>query len=276
MIRFPNAKINLGLHITEKRQDGYHNLETIFYPIGLKDALEIIPMHNYDMADTEKGYRLDQSGISLQGDEEHNLVIKALKLITQERSIPPIEIHLLKKIPFGAGLGGGSSDAAAMLQLLNDRFSLGYSKMELAERASKLGADCPFFIYNQPALATGIGDILEPIALSLNHLTFVLVKPNISISTAKAYSMITPTKPDRSLRDVIDMPLSEWKNYLTNDFEPVVFKDYPEIQRIKQQLYEKGACYASMSGSGSSVFGLFDGEPDLNGLFENHFVWMNK
>ena len=242
----------------------------------MKDALEIIPTDSNNVTDKEKGYRFHQSGIPLHGNEEENLVIKALMLIKQEKEIPPIEIHLLKKIPFGAGLGGGSSDAAAMLQLLNAQFSLGYTTEELTDRASKLGADCPFFICNQPAFATGIGDILEPISLNLNHLIFVLIKPNILISTSKAYSMIKPAKPSQSIKDVIAGPISTWEEHLVNDFEAAVFKEYPEVREIKQKLYELGACYASMSGSGSSVYGFFDEKPDLRGLFENYFVWMNR
>lgn len=273
MIRFPNAKINLGLHVIARREDGYHNLETVFYPIGLKDALEIIPMHDDEALKREKGYQLFQTGISLQGNEEENLVVKAYKLIASEKNLPPIEIHLLKKIPFGAGLGGGSSDGAAMLMLLNDTFALGYSDMELASYASRLGADSPFFIKNRPALATGIGDLLESIDLNLRNLTLVLVKPDIGVSTAEAYAMISPRQPDMSLKEIISLPISEWKELLKNDFEVSVFKKHPEIGQIKKALYEMGAIYASMSGSGSAVYGLFESTPDLKGCFDNNFIW---
>ncbi|MDD4157854.1 MAG: 4-(cytidine 5'-diphospho)-2-C-methyl-D-erythritol kinase [Proteiniphilum sp.] len=273
MIKFPNAKINLGLHVIARREDGYHDLETVFYPIGLKDALEIVPYAEGLPSAPGQRYQLEQTGLSLQGAAEENLVIKALKLISSEKAIPPVEIHLLKKIPFGAGLGGGSSDAAAMLQLLNDLFSLGYTEQQLITLAARLGADCAFFIRNQPALATGIGDILEPVDIDLGDLILVLVKPDIGISTQTAYAMITPRKPAQSLREIVTLPVSEWKKRMKNDFEAPIFKKYPEIYRIKQQLYARGALYASMSGSGSSVYGLFQKEPDLNGLFGNHFVW---
>lgn len=275
MIRFPNAKVNLGLHIIARREDGYHNLETVFYPIGLKDALEIIPMHDNEVLKRGKGYQLFQTGISLQGNEEENLVVKAWQLIASKKKIPSIEIHLLKKIPFGAGLGGGSSDAAAMLQLLNETFALGYSDRELASYAGRLGADCPFFIQNRPALATGVGDLLEPVELDLSHLSLVLVKPDIGVSTAEAYAMITPRQPGLSLREIIYLPLSDWKEQLKNDFEGPVFKKHPEIGQIKKELYEMGALYASMSGSGSAVYGLFEETPDLKGHFNEHFVWVS-
>lgn len=276
MIRFPNAKINLGLHVTARREDGYHDLETVFYPIGLKDALEIIPTGDEQLKEAEKGFRLFLSGDTLQCDEADNLVVRAWKLIATEKQLPPLEIHLLKKIPHGAGLGGGSSDAAAMLQLLNNRFTLQYSDSELAAFAARLGADCAFFIHNRPALATGIGDILEPVALDLSHLTLVVVKPDIWVSTAEAYAMITPHQPEESLREIIKQPVSEWKERLKNDFEAPVFKKFPEIWQIKQQLYERGALYASMSGSGSAVYGLFDETPKLKGCFDKHFVWISE
>ncbi len=303
MICFPNAKINLGLHIVSRRQDGYHNLETVFYPIALKEALEIVPTIPYGnstsgrpgmsytspaphtgslpaTSDTEpaltRPYRFFQTGNVIQGSEEDNLVIKALELMTARHTIPDIDIHLLKKIPSGAGLGGGSSDAAFMLRLLNDNFGLGYSDQELAHLAARLGADCPFFIHNKPAFATSIGDVLEPLDIDLSDLFFVLVKPEITISTREAYAMITPHKPEVSLKEIVKKPLSEWKERMKNDFETPVFKKYPEICTIKQQLYDMGAVYASMSGSGSSVYGFFHTEPDLKEMFSHHFVWTNK
>ena len=303
MICFPNAKINLGLHIVSRRQDGYHNLETVFFPIGLKEALEIVPTipdrrsasGSPAMSDTAPAsltrslpdtsgaepvqtlpYRFFQTGNVIQGNEEDNLVIKALKVMTARHLIPEIDIHLLKKIPSGAGLGGGSSDAAFMLRLLNDNFGLGYSNQELAQLATQLGADCPFFIHNKPAFATGIGDVLEPLDIDLSDLFFVLVKPGMTVSTREAYAMITPHKPALSLKEIVKKPLSEWKDLMKNDFEAPVFKKYPEICSIKQQLYDLGAVYASMSGSGSSVYGFFHQEPDLKDIFSDHFVWTNK
>jgi 4-diphosphocytidyl-2-C-methyl-D-erythritol kinase len=272
MICFPNAKINLGLNIVSKRPDGYHNLETIFYPIGLKDALEIVPS-----VSGEK-YRFFQSGIYIQGSIDDNLAIKALNLISKEKDIPPIDIHLLKKIPFGAGLGGGSSDAAFMLRLLNDTFQLEYSDEKLMQLAAKIGADCPFFIKNRPAFATGIGDKLEEIDVNLDDYFFVLVKPPIAVSTKDAYAMIVPQQPEISLKEIVQQPISEWKNVMKNDFEVPVFRKYPEICAIKNRLYDLGAIYASMSGSGSSVFGIFRRDrpvclSEMEEYFEGCFVW---
>lgn len=270
MICFPNAKINLGLHVVSRRKDGYHNLETIFYPIGLKDALEIVPTEDDG---EEMKYRFFPTGIPIEGPQETNLVIKAWNLIAAEKKLPEIDIHLLKKIPSGAGLGGGSSDAAFMLMLLNETFNLGYSKEELMLRATRLGADCPFFILNRPAFATGTGDKLEPIELDVSNYVLLLVKPDIMVSTKEAYAMITPGKPELPLKEIIRRPPETWRELLKNDFEPPVFKKFPEICRIKEQLYALGAVYASMSGSGSSIFGLFEKEPHWHGKFGNHFVW---
>lgn len=273
MICFPNAKINLGLNIVSKRPDGYHNLETVFYPIGLKDALEIVPAGaDLPYVPTE-GYRFFQTGIEIRGNAADNLVIKALNLISEEKEIPPIDIHLLKKIPFGAGLGGGSSDAAFMLKLLNETFALNYSDLELEQRAAKIGADCPFFIKNKPAFATGIGNELTEVELNLSNYFLVLVKPGDFVSTKDAYAMVSPKQPNLSLKEIVKKPVSEWKELMKNDFEPSVFKKYPEICKIKEQLYELGAVYASMSGSGSSVFGFFEKQTDVS--FDNCFVWKN-
>ena len=269
MICFPNAKINLGLNIVSKRPDGYHNLETVFYPIGLKDALEIVP------SESDELYRFFQTGIEIQGNADDNLVIKALKLISEEKEIPPIDIHLLKKIPFGAGLGGGSSDAAFMLKLLNETFSLGYSVSELEHKAAKIGADCAFFVRNKPAFATGIGNELTAIELDLSEYFFVLVKPDVFVPTKDAYAMVTPMQPEISLKEIVKKPVSEWKEWMKNDFEPSVFKKYPEICRIKEELYELGAVYASMSGSGSSVYGFFESKKNIKDSFPNCFFWTN-
>lgn len=267
MICFPNAKINIGLHIVSCRPDGYHNLETVFYPIGLKDALEIIPAPETC---------LFQTGIQINVQPENNLVAKALKLIAFEKKLPEMEIHLFKKIPSAAGLGGGSSDAAWMLKLLNETFNLSYTKEELMLRAARLGADCPFFILNQPAYATGIGDKLEPITFDISQYTLLLVKPDIMVSTKEAYAMVTPQKPDMPLKEIIRQPTETWRDLLKNDFELPVFKLFPEIGKIKQKMYEMGAVYASLSGSGSSVYGLFEKVPDWKGSFQGLFVWCNK
>lgn len=269
MICFPNAKINLGLHVISRRMDGYHNLETLFYPIGLRDALEIIP------SEAAK-HRLFLSGMDLQGNTDDNLVMKALQLITKERPIPPVDIHLLKRIPSGAGLGGGSANAAFMLRSLNESFQLGFSPDDLVKMAATLGADCAFFIHNKPALATGIGDRLEPLAIDLSSYFFLLVKPRVAISTKEAYALVTPKEPELPLKEILQKPIHEWKEKLRNDFESPLFERYPEIYRIKQQFYEMGATYASMSGSGSSVYAFFNEEPEWQGLFPDHFTWSNK
>ncbi|MDD2551870.1 MAG: 4-(cytidine 5'-diphospho)-2-C-methyl-D-erythritol kinase [Dysgonamonadaceae bacterium] len=267
MICFPNAKINLALNIVSKRFDGYHNIETIFYPIALKDALEIVPSKDNKM------YRFFQTGIDVQTKAENNLVIKALMLLSAEKYIPNIDIHLFKKIPHGAGLGGGSSNAAFMLKLLNGTFSLGYSYAELKQFAMKLGADCSFFLNNTPAFATGIGDKLEEIDLSLEEYYFVLIKPDITVSTKEAYAQIIPKQPAVSLKEIVKLPIGEWRETMFNDFETPLFKKHPEIKEIKETLYNKGALYASMTGSGTSVYGFFEKKPDIS--FPNCFVWKN-
>lgn len=253
MITFPNAKINLGLHITEKRTDGYHNLETVFYPIPIEDALEI----NISKGDHKK-YSLHQSGHAIEGNPADNLVTKAYLMLSEDFSLPPIDIHLHKHIPFGAGLGGGSADAAFMLKLLNDMFSLHLSTTALETYAARLGADCAFFINNQPTFAEGIGNIFSPVSLSLKGYKLILVKPDVFVSTRAAFSQITPQKPTHSLKEIINRPISEWRAYMKNDFEESVFPQFPIISQIKENLYKNGAHYAAMSGSGSSVFGLFD------------------
>lgn len=273
MICFPNAKINLGLNIVSHREDGFHNLETIFYPIGLKDALEIVPKK--DSSD-QKRYRFFQSGMQLDTEDENNLVIKAYKLLANYKEIPDIDIHLLKKIPSGAGLGGGSSDAAFMLKLLNDTFKFGYPLVELENFASQLGSDCPFFIQNKPVFATGTGNIFEDIELDLSSYHFLLVKPDINISTKDAFSLIKPSKPIVSLKDIISKPVSEWKEFMKNDFEISVFEKFPEICNIKEKMYDSGALYASMSGSGSAVYGIFECVPENLNEIKNDFVWSNK
>ncbi|HBG58617.1 4-(cytidine 5'-diphospho)-2-C-methyl-D-erythritol kinase [Proteiniphilum sp. UBA1028] len=278
MICFPNAKINLGLHVVSRRPDGYHNLETIFYPLGMRDALEITPAHNMAQEDTLSSakYRFFQTGIPIEGKAEDNLVIRALQLISAEKQIPPIDIHLLKKIPAGAGLGGGSSNAAFMLRLLNNTFALGYSRRDLLHLAAQLGADCPFFIGNTPSFATGTGDILEPVDVSLENYFMLLVKPDIAVSTKEAYATVTPRQPEVSLKEIIKKPVSEWKTWMKNDFELPVFKKYPEICTIKQQMYNLGAAYASMSGSGSAVYGIFAQEPAWQSMFRRYSVWTSS
>lgn len=255
MITFPNAKINLGLNIVEKRPDGYHNLETVFYPVPIEDALEINVLNEGD----EK-FRLHQAGLEIEGEAENNLVVKAYKLLDEEFNLPPVDIHLFKHIPSGAGLGGGSSDAAYMLKLLNEKFNLGLTNETLEEYAARLGADCAFFIRNAPTYAEGIGNIFSPISLSLKGYQVVLVKPDIFVSTRKAFSLIKPHRQEVPLKEVIEHPIEEWRELMVNDFEESVFPQFPAIKEIKERLYTQGAIYAAMTGSGSSVFGLFKPE----------------
>ena len=252
MITYPNAKINLGLNIVEKRPDGYHNLETVFYPINLQDALEV------NLLEGEKEFSLKVSGVPIEGEPENNLVVKAYRLLKKDYpEMPAIDIHMYKHIPTGAGLGGGSADAAFMIKLLNDKFKLNLSIEKMEEYAAILGADCAFFIQNKPVFATGIGNIFEPIQLSLKGYYLVLVKPDIFVSTKDAFAHIIPTQPTQSLKEIIRMPVETWRATMKNDFEDSVFQKFPEIAAIKDKLYDLGAVYASMSGSGSSVYGIF-------------------
>lgn len=261
MILFPNCKINLGLHILRKREDGFHDLETAFYPIPLTDALEAIHETN-----NQNLISFSSSGIAINGKEEDNICIKAYQLLKKDFDLPPVKIHLHKVIPVGAGLGGGSSDGAFMLLLLNKRFALNISEKKLIEYALQLGSDCPFFIKNKACYATQRGEKLTPIQLDLSRYKIVLVNPGIHINTGWAFSQIHPSENRTSLLEIIQQPVENWKEELTNDFEDVVFRHHPLIKEIKQELYGKGAVYASMSGTGSTVFGLFKKEdtPEFN------------
>lgn len=268
MITFPNAKINLGLQITDKRPDGFHNLETVFFPVGWSDALE------FAVADS---FQFTSSGIQISGDPESNLVVKAYRLLQNEFGIPALNIHLHKEIPFGAGLGGGSSDAAFMLLMLNRYFRLGLSEEQLLTHAAVLGSDCPFFILNKPVYATGRGEIMQPVVVRLNDMFILLVKPPVEVSTAAAFRYVVPEKSANSLPDLLQLPVEDWKHAVMNQFERSVFQQYPEIETIKQQLYDRGAVYASMSGSGSCVFGLFNELPSgYNRLFPAPFLTFSQ
>jgi 4-diphosphocytidyl-2-C-methyl-D-erythritol kinase len=270
MLSYPNAKINLGLHIVEKRIDGYHNIQTIFYPIkGLSDILEILPSKTNQTT-------LTNTGLTIDTPTESNLCVKAWALLNKDFNIPTVEIHLHKQIPFGAGLGGGSADAACCLMLLNNLFKLNLSNSSLKEYALQLGSDCAFFIENKPMLATGRGEILESIPLNISGKYIAIVYPPIHISTAQAYAGITPKQPDFSLAQLSILPINQWKQYLKNDFEESIFKLHPKIAEIKELLYKKGAIYASMSGSGSSVFGIFEELPDVSKTFVSYFVYEGK
>ena len=248
MILYPNAKINLGLNIVARRPDGYHDIETIFYPIPLQDALEVKAADHFS-------FRL--SGNQLDCAAGDNLVIRVLKMIEADYKLPELDIHLFKHIPSGAGLGGGSSDAAFMMRLLNEQFSLGMTDDEMEQRLATLGADCPFFVRNRPVFATGIGNVFTPIALDLSGWTLVLVKPDVHVSTRDAYATVQPARPALSLTEIAQRPVEEWQQLMHNDFEASVFPRYPEIAAIKDLLQDQGAVYAAMSGSGSAVYGLF-------------------
>ncbi len=248
MIVFPNAKINIGLNVVSRREDGFHNLETIFYPVKLADALEIA-----EVGET----MLTISGIEIDGVPENNLVLKAYHLLKTDFNLPQLHFHLHKIIPFGAGLGGGSSDAAFTLKMMNDFYNLGLQSQQLESYAAQIGADCPFFIRNKPTFATGIGNIFHDIELDLSDYEIIILKPNISVSTPEAYKNVIPRNPKYRLTEIVKNPVENWKNLVVNDFEKNVFLLHPQIAELKQLLYELGATFASMSGSGSAVFGIF-------------------
>ena len=265
MISFPNAKINLGLNIVERRSDGYHNIETVFYPIDLTDVLEIVPAKG-------SGSTLTTYGNCVDCPVEKNLVMRALRLMQHHYDVPEVDIYLYKHIPDGAGLGGGSSDASSTLLLLNEMFNLNLEKDALVRMAAKLGADCPFFIYNEPMMATGIGDVLNPIGVSLKGLYLLLVKPSVSVPTKVAYSRVTPAPSASSLEKDVVTSVDKWREVVKNDFEPSVFAAFPELEAIKRAIEKGGALYASMSGSGSSIFGIFDDvnmAEKMRGKFDN-------
>ena len=262
MIVFPCAKINLGLNIVSKREDGYHNLETVFYPIPLYDALEIKYMDEKFPSDTACDLKV--TGNAVDCDEQKNLVVKAYHILAADYQLPRIHTHLYKHIPSQAGLGGGSSDAAFMIRLLDERFRLNIGNPEMERYAARLGADCAFFIEAEPAYAEGIGDVLMPADGpdgNLQGYYLCVVKPDVAVSTKEVYSAITPKKPAKSCRDIVRQPIETWKEELVNDFEEPIFKMHPELEAIKQKLYDQGAVYASMSGSGSALYGIFKEEP---------------
>ncbi len=249
MIVFPNCKINLGLHILQRRADGFHDLETVFYPLPVTDALEVL---------SPGQMQFNSSGIPVPGNAADNLCLKAWHLLKADfPELPPVNIHLHKHIPIGAGLGGGSADAAFMLQLLNQRFKLELSAAQLTAYAAQLGSDCAFFIQNRPAYATGRGEILEPLQLNLSAYSMLLVHPGIHVNTGWAFGQITPRVPELSLRDSIQQPLADWKALIHNDFEAPVFQAHPVLKQIKEKMYNAGALYATMSGSGSAMVGIF-------------------
>jgi len=265
MLIFPNAKINIGLNVVSKRDDGFHTIETFFFPVKeLADALEFIP---------SKKTVLTISGIDIEGNPADNLVLKAYYLLKERFDLPPLSIHLHKFIPAGAGLGGGSSDASFMLKALKEYFNLPIENKEMLDFAGRLGSDCTFFIGNAPAIARGKGEILQPVEIKMKGKHYLIIKPSFSINTRDAYSGVQPAQPMRNLAGLIKLPMEEWKDSIRNDFEPSVFKRFPELGIIKQAMYEMGAVYASMSGSGSAIFGIFDTLPEIPKLPDKYFCW---
>lgn len=278
MITFPCAKINLGLNIVSKRPDGYHNLETVFYPIPLTDALEIKYMD--EKFPSESPCDLKITGNDVDCNEEDNLVIKAYQLLAADFQLPRVHAHLVKRIPTQAGLGGGSSDAAYMIRLLDERFRLNIGIPEMERYAAKLGADCAFFITADPSYAKGIGDVLMPADVpgaGLGGYYLAVVKPSVAVSTRDAYAAIVPKTPAKCCRDIVRQPIETWKDELVNDFEAPIFAMHPELAAIKQSLYDAGAVYAAMSGSGSALFGIFREQPTgLEKEFEGMFCQVMK
>ena len=278
MITFPCAKINLGLNIVSKRPDGYHNLETVFYPIPLTDALEIKYMD--EKFPSESPCDLKITGKEVDCNEEDNLVIKAYQLLAADFQLPRVHAHLVKRIPTQAGLGGGSSDAAYMIRLLDERFRLNIGIPEMERYAAKLGADCAFFITADPSYAEGIGDVLMPVDVpgaGLGGYYLAVVKPSVAVSTRDAYAAIVPKTPAKCCRDIVRQPIETWKDELVNDFEAPIFAMHPELAAIKQSLYDAGAVYAAMSGSGSALFGIFREQPTgLEKEFEGMFCQVMK
>ncbi len=257
MITFANAKINIGLQVVDRRDDGYHTLETVFFPVKVYDVLEVV---------TSDAFGFHPSGLPIPGPADANLCVKLYRQLQDKYNLPPIKLYLHKHIPIGAGLGGGSSDAAFMIELLSDFFNLNLPLDEKLAYASGLGADCAFFVRNVPAYATGIGNQLTDIHLDLSSFHIVLVDPGIAISTAQAYRSVKPRGHSLNLKEAIKEPVQEWKKLIVNDFEKALFDDYPVIRGVKADLYEEGAVYASMSGSGSVVYGLFSSKPELKAL----------
>jgi 4-diphosphocytidyl-2-C-methyl-D-erythritol kinase len=259
MLCFPHAKINLGLYVTGKRSDGFHTIQTLFYPVPFCDILEIVPANQP---------AIYLSGKILEGSADDNSCWRAYRLLQNDYDLPPAAIYLHKLIPTGAGLGGGSSDATHTLLILNRLFELSLSDEQLLNYATQLGSDCAFFTQNQPMFAEGRGELLCPAKLSLKGYYLLLVLPEVHVSTAEAYAGISPKVPQHTLEQTIHLPIEEWQHQLSNDFEEPVFRKYPLLSEIKTALYNKGAVYAAMSGSGSSIFGLFNNELLCHQAFE--------
>lgn len=270
MITYPIAKINLGLNVVARRPDGYHDLETVFYPVPIRDALELHPMD--DGFPSPYGCDLKVTNLEIEGDERRNLVVRAYDLLARDFPLPRLHAHLYKAIPMQAGMGGGSSDCAAMLCSVNELCGLGLTQQQLVDYAARLGADCAFFVAGRPAYAEGIGERLSPIDLDLGGWWLAVVKPPVAVSTKEAFALVAPRPTRKKCREVVMQPVDTWREELTNDFEASVFAQHPEIGQVKDALYGLGAAYAAMSGSGSAVFGLFKAQPSLAGRFDGMFV----
>lgn len=274
MITFPCSKINLGLNVVGVRPNGYHDIETVFFPIPLCDTLEITRMDEQFPSDNPCDLKI--TGKAPDVHEDNNLVIQAYRLLAKDFPLPRVHAHLCKKIPSQAGLGGGSSDAAFMIRLLNEQFKLNLTTTEMERHAAQLGADCAFFITAKPSFATGVGDQLVPTELPKRYLDgchLALIKPDIAVSTKDAYAKIEVKRPVKCCRDIIGQPIETWQDELMNDFEIPVFKLYPKLKHIKEQLYRQGAVYAAMSGSGSTIYGIFKKEPQgISQLFDDCFT----
>ena len=275
MLGFPNCKINLGLQITDRRPDGYHNLQSCFYPVGWSDVLEIIQDDSLTTTESSAQVQFTATGIPVPGSGD-NLCIKAYNALRADFDLPPVRIHLHKLVPIGAGLGGGSADAALTLKQLNGMFDLGLSLAQLENYARPLGADCAFFVQNRPMYCVQKGDVFEEISVDLSGYRIMLVYPDLAISTAEAYAGIRPRQPEVPLRTLLEAPMEQWRGTVHNDFEDSLFPRYPVLADIKARLYEMGAVYAAMTGSGSTVFGLFSGEPNTERAFARYMVWQGS
>ena len=267
MISFPQAKINLGLWVTGKRPDGYHNIESVFYPVDIQDVLEIIPS-------PDGRFEFASSGIPIPGDYQDNLVVKAYRMMKEKYGLPPVHIHLHKMIPLGSGTGGGSSDAAETIKILNTLFQLKLGILELSDHALAIGSDCPFFIDPSPMLGSGRGEILEPLEFTLIKYNILLVFPGITVSTKEAYAALKPRVHQDSLKALVRLPVESWKDFINNDFEAVIFSKYPQLEALKQLLYQSGAVYASMTGSGSALYAIFDKTVDVSVIPRDYYPYL--
>ncbi|MCE2733732.1 MAG: 4-(cytidine 5'-diphospho)-2-C-methyl-D-erythritol kinase [Cyclobacteriaceae bacterium] len=268
MVVFPHCKINLGLHVLYKRADGYHELDTCFYPITFHDLLEVLPAKNFSVTLT---------GLSIPGNKTDNICVMAYRLLQQEYQLPNISIHLHKEVPIGAGLGGGSSDGVFTLKALNTIFNLGITPEKMLHYASQLGSDCAFFCQDNPMIGRGRGELLSPVSVSLKHFYLILLKPPIHISTKTAFAGLKPKERKVSIEKIVtQVPVDKWKDHLSNDFEESIFKLYPEIEACKTKLYDHGAVYASMTGSGAGVYGLFNNETDVVKFQDKNLIWRGR